>query len=83
MGNLPFDHLAAEMAASPGLVETLLAAHIDDGHGFCATCTSGGVHAVRMACALRALAEYAARLRPAAVAQDAATSARPLRAGGR
>jgi hypothetical protein len=57
--------LAAELAASPGLIEALLAEHTDDGSGHCRACTTGGTgtHAVPMPCSLRQLADYAAAAR--------------------
>lgn len=60
----PFEHLAAELAASPGLIEALLAAHRDDGTGHCQSCTTTpgyGTHNVVAPCSIRQLAEYAAR----------------------
>ncbi|MGH3586165.1 MAG: hypothetical protein ACRDQ0_07550 [Pseudonocardia sp.] len=60
----PFEHLGAELAASPGLIEALLAAHHDDGTGHCRTCTTTpgyGTHNVPVPCSIRQLAEYAAR----------------------
>jgi hypothetical protein len=58
----PFEALAAELAASPGLIEALLAEHRNDGTGHCQTCTTPGTgtHAVPMPCSLRQLANYAA-----------------------
>lgn len=58
----PFEGLAAELAAAPGLIEALLAEHRDDGTGHCRSCATGGTgtHAVPMPCSLRQLADYAA-----------------------
>lgn len=58
----PFEGLAAELAAAPGLIDALLAAHVPDARGYCRTCTAPrvGTHTVRMPCSLRQLAEYAA-----------------------
>lgn len=67
MGTLPittpFEALAAEVAAAPGLIKALLAKHRDDGSGRCRCCTRNGTH-LPMPCSLRQLAEYAARLNP-------------------
>jgi hypothetical protein len=68
----PFEGLAAELAAAPGLVDALLAEHRDDGTGHCQTCTTTpgyGTRNVPMLCSLRGLAEYAARLQPGAGAR--------------
>jgi hypothetical protein len=63
----PLEGLAAELAASPGLIEAMLAEHRDDGTGHCQTCTTPGTgtHAVPMPCSLRQLADYAAAVRAA------------------
>jgi hypothetical protein len=63
-----YHSLAAELAASPGLIEALLAEHTDDGSGHCQTCTTPGTgtHAVPTPCSLRQLAEYAATVVSAA-----------------
>lgn len=54
----PFEALAEELAASPNLIETLLARHVSDERGYCRTCTTAGTRAIRMPCPLRQLAEY-------------------------
>ncbi len=61
----PLEGLVAELTASPGLIEALLAEHRDDGTGHCRSCTTGGTgtHAVPMPCSLRQLADYAAAVR--------------------
>jgi hypothetical protein len=62
-----FEGLAAELAASPGLLEALLAEHRDDCTGHCQSCTTTpgyGRRDVPMPCPLGRLAEFADRLHP-------------------
>jgi hypothetical protein len=54
----PMSALATFIAANPGLAETLLADHVDDGNGHCRACAVGaqrGYH--RWPCTIAAEAE--------------------------
>jgi hypothetical protein len=58
------DALAAFLVDQPSAIGRLLAAHVDDGHGHCRTCTVGGQQGfLSWPCTIHSAAAAAARSR--------------------